>query len=248
MCVFLRNLLKVFMPTLFIFTLTFIACDDESKALILDELDEEYELYDYYIDQHGNEGIVAYKLGSNSSSYPKGYKYLIVLSTDEDFLPWGPMNECVMKKDTFLNYELNQEELGIGMLQNMCSGGINRYPAQKWCFQKNHKSDIYTGSWRLPSYYELYKIFGSKGMNVSKLNKALHSVGGTILDNDNFYWTSTEDFENYITINGEVTDYDQANRAVIASPSMTTTSVKDRWIKKNKYKVRAIKYIYYYDY
>ena len=35
-----------------------IACDEESAPLLFDETTEDFQLYDYYIDQYGNEGFV----------------------------------------------------------------------------------------------------------------------------------------------------------------------------------------------
>lgn len=226
-----------------------LSCDKESDALIVNELDEEYQLYDYYVDENGNEGLVAriFK-GSSVSKYPKGYKYMIVLSLDESIEPWGPMGEVVMKKDSVSKAELRQSTAGIMMLQSMCSRGIDRYPAQNWCFSKNRSKEISASSWRLPSYAELMEIFGTSGANVSRINQAIRDYGGTILDDSRFYWTCMEDYEGYITVSGVESDYDQANRAILTSPHNSTSGNKDRWLKKNNYYVRAIKYIYYYDY
>lgn len=233
----------------FLFIIGFSSCDKESDALLVDDLDEEYQLYDYYIDEYGNEGLVTYiQKGSSNSNYPKGYKCVIVLSLDESIEPWGPMDEILMKKDSLNSSELRQRTSGIMMLQSMSSKGIEKYPAQYWCFKKNHSKEIAASSWRLPSYYELQQIFGYSGKNVSTINKSIHNYGGTLLDNSHFYWTCIEDYEGYITINGVTSDYDQANRAVLTSTHNSTWGNKDRWLKKNKYYVRAIKYIYYYDY
>lgn len=225
------------------------SCDKESDALLVDELDEEYQLYDYYVDKYGNEGIVVYKLnGASSSKYPKGYKYIIVMSSDESIQPWGPMDEIILKKDSALTSEFRHPSIGITMLQSMYSKGIDRYPAQQWCFEKNHSSEIAASSWRLPSYYEMTQILGTSGKNVANINHALINTGGTLLDDSHFYWTCMEDYENYISVKGVTSDYDQANRAVLTSPHISTWGNKDRWLKKNHYYVRAIKYIYYYDY
>lgn len=232
-----------------LFSICLSSCDKESDALLVDVLDEEYQLYDYYIDEYGNEGVVAYiQNGSSISNYPKGYKCVVVLSLDESIEPWGPMGEILMKKDSLSGSELKQRTAGIMMLQSMSSKGIEKYPAQNWCFNKNHSKVIAASSWRLPSYYELQLIFGSSGKNVSAINKYIHNYGGSIIDDSHFYWTCIEDYEGYITINGVTSDYDQANRAVLTSTHNSTWGNKDRWLKKNKYYVRAIKYIYYYDY
>lgn len=223
------------------------SCREESDALLIDETDEIYQLYDYYVDKYGNEGIVAYVSTSNSTNNPKPYKYLMVVSADETTLPWGPMGEIVMQLDTFRKDELRANHFSLATLQSMYSKDISRYPAQQWCFAKNHSRKIYTGSWRLPSLQELYKLFYSAN-SITKLNSALQNIGGKQFDYDALYWTCTEDFENYITITGQESDYDQPNRAVIQSPQNSTYGDKDKWLKKNHYRVRAIKYIYYYDY
>lgn len=225
-----------------------ISCDKESDALILDELDEEYRLYDYYVDEKGNEGIVAYiQNGSSISKYPRGYKCMVVISSDESLESWGPMGEIIMKKDSASRLELSQPTAGIIMLQSMSSRGMNRYPAQNWCFKKNGSREISSGSWRLPTSHELLLVFGSNGNNVKKLNQALKLTGGKLVDDSQLYWTCIEDYDGYITVDDLKLDYDQANRAILTTPLHSTFSDKDRWLKKNKYYVRAIKYIYYYD-
>lgn len=243
----MRLLLNKYSSLFFVLLcLSLISCDKESDALLVDELDEEYQLYDYYIDKNGNEGIVAYIL--NGNSYPEGYKYMIVMSSDEGLEPWGPMGEIVMKKDSASTSEFTRPTAGITMLQSMNSREMNRYPAQNWCFSKNKSGEISASSWHLPTFYELLLIFGPKGKNVSNLNHALQVTGGKLIDESQFYWTCMEDYEGYITVDDLELDYDQANRAILTSPHISTSANKDRWLKKNKYYVRAIKYIYYYDY
>ena len=246
----MRILLNKYSRLLFVLTfLSMISCDKESEALLVEELDEEYQLYDYYIDKNGNEGIVAYILKESSiSKYPKGYKYMIVISSDESLEPWGPMGEIVMKKDSASSSEFRQPTAGITMLQSMNSRGMERFPAQNWCFKKNISNEISASSWHLPSYYELQQIFGSSGKNLSALNHALQVTGGKQIDNSQLYWTCMEDYDGYISVSDLKLDYDQANRAILTSPHISTYANKDRWLKKNKYYVRAIKYIYYYNY
>ena len=228
--------------------LSLISCDKESDGLLVDELDEEYRLFDYYIDKDGNEGIVAYvQYGVTSAMNPKGYKCMIVISAEEGFEPWGPMGEIVMKKDSASILEFQKPSAGIAMLQSMNSLGMSRYPAQNWCFSKNKDRWISSSSWRLPTYYELRQIFGSTGENVSNLNHALLVTGGELIDDTHFYWTCIEDYDGYIVVGDLNLDYDQANRAILSSPHNSASGDKDRWLKKNKYYVRAIKYIYYYD-
>ena len=96
----------------------------------------------------------------------------------------------------------------------------------------------------MPTFYEFKNIFGSES-HLSSINDALIRIGGTTIDSDNYYWTCVEDIDGYITVDNQAIGYDQENRAVLSSPTIYTFSNKDRWIKKNKYHVRAIKYIYY---
>lgn len=219
------------------------ACTFKANGVYTDDTTEEYELYDYYIDSYGNEGIVAYIY---SSSY---YKYIIVISADEAYLPWGPMGERVYKSDSVSSSALRNPSFGVAMHQAMYSIGIDRYPAQAWCNRKNGENELpRAGSWRLPSYYELRTLFGEEGKNVQNINNALNGIGGTPLTttgNDDKYWTCVEDIDHYVTINGQESDYDRENRAIIISPDIYTFGNKDRWLKKNYYRVRAIKYVYY---
>ena len=45
---------------LLIMSVSIYSCDSESDPLLIDELDEEYQLYDYYVDECGNEGMNAF--------------------------------------------------------------------------------------------------------------------------------------------------------------------------------------------
>lgn len=226
----------------------FFSCEKESGPVFVDELDEEYQLYDYYVDKYGNEGVVAYIHNRSSIiEYPKGYKYIIVLSLDESFKPWGPMGEIVMKKDSVSSSDLRQSTSGIIMLQCMNSRGIERYPAQCWCFNKNQSKEIGTSSWRLPNINELRQIFGTIGKDVANLNLAIKNYGGTLIKDANYYWTCIENY-GYVTDSEYDSSYDQANRAIAISPHPSISEDRDTRLKKNNYYVRAIKYIYYYDY
>ena len=129
----------------------------------------------------------------------------------------------------------------------MNSRGIERYPAQCWCFNKNQSKEIGTSSWRLPNINELRQIFGTIGKNVPYLNQAIKSYGGTLIDDNRSYWTCIENY-GYTTYSEQDSDYDQANRAITISPHASTSEDKDIRLKKNSYYVRAIRYIYYYDY
>lgn len=228
---------------LYIIMFALYSCKFESEGIFTDDTTEEYERYDYYVDEYGNEGIVAYTLGLKNS---RGSKYIMVISSDEAYLPWGIMGENIYKSDTITDMGFRDSSFGIAMHQLMKSYGIEKFPAQAWCDAKN-KNEKYprAGSWHLPSFYEYQLIFGNTGTRVSSLNQALISIGGTPFNTANFYWTCVEDFDDYIHINNVESDYDKENRAVIASPTNSIIAYKDRWLKKNKYYVRAIKYVYY---
>lgn len=218
-------------------SLLIASCSFEADEVFTDERMEEYELYDYYVDQYGNEGIIAY-ISSNKEC-------VIALSLDESLQYWGPTGEEIYKGST-KRIEIASVKFGVAMHQAMMSMGIERFPAQNWCNQKNI-SEQYprAGSWRLPSRYDFSLIFGTEGQRLERVNAALKSANGTPLEKEEMYWTCTEDIDGYITFNDVIPDYDQANRAVTCSPLNTTNYNKDRWIKKNQYLVRAIKYVYY---
>ena len=212
-----------------------IACDAEPDALFTDDTTETPVLYDYYIDEYGNEGVVVYNMDKTS-------KYAIVMSLDESLQSWGPMGEMVYGVDSIRSTLLSNHSYGVAMHQAMKARGINRYPAQAWCDQKNGgEKYARAGSWRLPSYYEWGLIIN----RLSKINTAMTEMGGTPLDDSHHYWVCDEDYVGRIKINGTTSDYDCENRAVVTSPTKSTYGNKDRWLKKNKYYVRAIKYIYY---
>ena len=233
--------MKEIVKYLLLISVMLSSCSFESEGVFTDDTTEECLLYDYYIDEYGNEGIVAYSVSGKTT----GRKYAIVVSADEALLPWGPMGEAIYKSDTITSRGLRSSSFSIGMHQIMKSLGIDKFPAQAWCDAKNQDEDYpRAGSWHLPSYYEYQLIFGTKGRNVTSLNSAFISIGGTPFS-DGMYWTCVEDFDNYITITDNESDYDKANRAVITSPYNVTHGYKDRWLKKNNYYVRAIKYVYY---
>ena len=213
-------------------------CEFESDSPIL-PTNQEYNLYDLYEDEYGNKGIVAYV-------YPYDYfGHIIVVSLDETEASWGPMGELVYTGDADEKY-INQSTFGLAVLQSMKVRGIENYPAQAWCDQKNGPSSSpNAASWRMPSHYEMYLIFGSSGTKVTSLNSYIVKYGGERISKNDIYWTCVEDFDDYLIINGQTSDYDKENRAIAQTPTNKVYGNKDRWIKKNTYRVRAIKYIYY---
>lgn len=228
-----------------LFAFICMSCSFESDGVFTDETGgTTYELYDRYVDAYGNEGIVAHI--HTSSSGQRARKYIIVLSSDESCQPWGPLNELVYKSDSLSTLDLSTSDFGVAVYQSMKSKGIDRYPAQAWCDIKNRSDEyIKAGSWRLPSFYEFRLISGNNGSKVDALNNALTTIGADQLESDNMYWTCVEDFDDYVDIKGVENDYDKYNRAIVFTPSGKVYSDKHRWLKKNKYYVRAIKYIYY---
>ncbi len=225
------------------------SCDYSSNPIVKDSGDAAYDLYDLYVDEWGEGGIVAYK---------QGKKFLIVVSVDEAYLPWGPMGEVVYQGDSllltrqnsYLEYSNRQCAFGVYMLQTMRANGISRYPAQEWCDKKNHGGDVSSGSWRLPTKAEINVICGTKAGNVPLINNAIakhckyNSAATPLpLTDDKMYWTCIEDYSYYISIDGKKEDYDSRNRAVVISTSNTTYGNKDRWIKKTPHYVRAVKYV-----
>ena len=227
--------------------LTLQACNVssfKSNDLIVDELDGNYTLNALYEDEYGNKGIIAYISDEND-----WLDRVIAISLDESYESWGPMGEAVYKSeginfDTITNYYiLYYPAFGLAMLQSMKSTGIERFPAQQWCDKKNI-GDPYSNvsSWRLPSLSEWLLISGN-----AELNHALQMAGGTPLQKNQYYWTCTEDFEGFITLGDSSATFDRENRAIPSTTDALTLHDKDNWIKKNKYHVRAIKYVYYAD-
>ena len=225
-------------------TTMLLSCKSKSQKLIYSEDLDKYKYYEPYIDDYGNEGVIVYVTKYVNSGI---LAEVLVLSADETVEHWGQMGELVFKSEVESNEVFRSSCFGLGMLQSMKAIGIDKYPAQKWCDLKNNGEQYSnTGSWRLPSYEELKNIF-EKGESVKYINAALNKIGGTPIDTNALYWTCVEDFDNYINItNGNSvieTDYDKENRAVLTSPKNSVFSNKDRWLKKNKYHVRAVKYI-----
>lgn len=214
----------------------------KSGKYIIEGDGQNYSLYDPYIDEFGNEGVIAY-----ISEDEDGVEYIIAISSDEGYEAWGPMGVAIYKNDslnfdTITNYFLIYEPaFGLMMMQSMKSIGIDRFPAQRWCDDKN-LGDPYpnASSWRLPTLYELQLVFSNK-----ELSSAITQAGGAPLYNNYYYWTCLEDLDNFIIFNNTIPNFDKENRAVISNPKNQAYTDKDYWLKKNKYHVRAIKYIYY---
>lgn len=211
------------------------SCYFESDPIILDT-SKEYSLYDYYEDELGNKGIVAYVEESS---------FIIVLSLDETEAAWGPMGEMVYDSSNF-SAHIVTNCFGLAVLQNMKAKNIERFPAQAWCDRKNG-TDTYpnVASWRLPSDFEMFLIYNNSQAAVNRLNYYIGRAGGDLIGKDKLYWTCMEDFDNYCFVVNQPPDFDAENRAIAKSPINRVYADKDLWIKKKVNYVRAIKYIYY---
>ena len=218
-----------------------VSCSIKPKSVYTDELENGCRVYDYYVDAHGNEGIVA----AIFQPIDNDGVCILVISLDEASLRWGPMGEKVYQENTYV-YGLSTASFGIAMLQSMKSRGISRYPAQEWCDQKN-KDEAYVrgGSWHLPTVYEYERIFGEGGYKVDSLNAALLKAGGVPISTSYMYWTCVEDIEKAWSFENIKNTYDPENRAVPMDYQIRSFTNRDHWLKKNWYNVRAVKYIYY---
>lgn len=226
------------------FTLPLLtSCYFESDELILDEtFGKQYKLYDIYEDEFGNKGVVA---SESSNDNDIANKHIIVISADEAILPWGKTDVSIFPQDTLKSIQLHNYHYGIGVLQKMINIEISDFPAQDWCNKKNN-SIPYSGSWHLPSVFELRNLLYGK---VPKLNTVLSRIGGDSIDENSLYWTCMEDYPGYdLTNTAESSDfytYNPAQRAIPLTPSNKTYFDKTKWDKSLEYHVRAIKIIYY---
>lgn len=225
-----------------------LSCDTEIK-LSFDLTDgRHYNLFDYYEDQYGNQGIVIAVAHRTYSDRPneKELAYIIVMSLDESYELWGPVKQQIYRKDSISTSILNQPAYGVAILQTMCAIGIDSFPAQAWCHRKNQQ-EIYphAGSWRLPSANEIYLFSQKSSTHLLALNKQIIRYRGVPLKSDEMYWTCTEDYENYINFDSSEVDYNASDRAIACTPEYTALGGKKYWNKSEKHYVRAIKYIYY---
>ena len=231
-----RHFTMLFLYSVFLLA----ACESESDKVVVDETaEDQWHLGDYYIDDRGNEGILAY--ASSSYSTPG---YAIVISLDEAFLPWGATGNQLFPASSTSTTETTSPTFGLLMLQNARDNDIHRYPAIYWCDQKNPQDkSASVSSWRLPTRQELRLIFTDKnGYGMSSLNARAEIFGGTSYSLQKRYWTCEEDL---MPQDADLNDYDPANRAIPANVNIETPDNKNLWLKKNSYYVRAIKYIYY---
>lgn len=192
---------------------------------------KEYELYDYYVDEHGNEGIVI-KI-YNKKSLGQIWKYIMVMSLDEADLPWGEMGVALSEPDISYEYD------GYALLMNQRAHykGIEKYPAFEWCQRKNNSRrmpDI--NSWILPVQLDYNATYIYAINDYKTINKYILDYGGIPLDPYKAYWLADEDKDSAKPHKRK----DYAYSFVISdwlSPYETE--------KNTSLGVRAIKYIYY---
>lgn len=211
-------------------TVLLSSCQADNIADVTDG--KEYELYDYYVDEHGNGGIVI--VAYNKRSFGRTLKYTIVMSLDEADLSWGRMGETLSAPDTSYSYD------GYCLLMNQRAHfkGIENYPAFEWCYRKNRSRKLPNiNSWILPNQKE-YRTTYTNVLSTSYelINQHIVKYGGTPLDPDKPYWLAEEnrfpdmverrkDNANYFFISEGVQYADTAKNSVLG--------------------VRAVKYIYF---
>lgn len=215
-----------------------IACSDDDDMMVIISNDEDLRLYDYYIDEYGNEGVVAYI----NESYSQNVAF--VISADEVVCEWGPCGLLVFDKDKeSIEDNIEQPRFSLVMSQYVTLLGQERFPAFDWCLQKNGDSRLDASSWVLPSEHEFETMLNEVDMD--ELNQALQNIGGLPLT-QSAYWTATEDLEGIIVFPDTETIYDPENWAISITTSGRFFSNKHIWWNKNRpLGVRAIKYIQY---
>ena len=207
-------------------------CEEESDKVIVDETHGvEYEVGDLYIDKYGNTGYICNKKSVSS------YESIMIVSADEGFTSWGPLDLKVAPNDTLYKpYSMSifSDYYGIAVLHLAKTLGIEKFPAQKWCDDKN-QGDKYTSgtSWHLPTPNEI-ECFNS----ISGIDSLLRS-------NNKYYWSCIEDIKGCDGLIIPDETYLPKDRAVPVNLEGETFKNKDLWVKRNKYYVRAVTYIYY---
>ena len=204
----------------------------------------DYNLYDKYVDEYGNEGIVAFKYDGENR------RIAIVLSLDETECAWGPENDIVFDLPIEFNVDfLDSFGFGLKMNRMVELRGFKNYPAFDWCNKKNKEGkSVHSSSWMLPSLYEWKWCCD----NLDDLNAKIEEYGGMPVrtgSESGFYWSATEDVDGYFVFSDTATDeiknqsYDQYNFAIPMSGDYYVPSRKIFWSQSLYYYVRAIKYI-----
>lgn len=216
-------------------TLFLMSCSEREWMTIISN-EEDLKLYDYYVDEFGNEGIVVcIKSYTNS-------KAAFVLSADETVCEWGPGGFCVFEQE-FSEDNVNYPRFSLIMARYVSLLGVERFPAFNWCLNKNNGTPLSSDSWMLPSHKEMTTLL--KSVNLNELNNALLNIGGTPLRSE-LYWTATEDFPELVKMKDTESEYNPENWAICMTPSSKYYTQKHIWwTKSRKLGVRAIKYIQY---
>lgn len=190
--------------------------------------EDDIQLYDYYIDDNGNEGVVVYKTEQD----------ILVISIDEGLVSWGPGDLSIMPHGLHSGGKCSMKTM-----QNAIFYGIDRFPAFKWCNAKNPDGQLNVTSWMLPCANEMRYLFYQ--VDISYLNKVLMKIGGTPISPGELYWTASEDTYYFDQYDDYGNNYIPEMRAVCMTPELDSDYKIIYWIKSQKHRVRAVKYIKY---
>ena len=208
----------------YLLALCFILVSCEGAGIADVTNGKEYDLYDYYVDENGEEGIVV--LGSSKN------KYILVMSLDESECIWSKTGVSVANGDTLIRY---YDERALLLNQRATHLGLEKFPALKWCIDKNHgKNYPDINSWILPSLYHRSKRITSRiQYNYELINQHIESYRGIPLSQEAYYWLADE--PSMIYTSSPVSDTEH---------SLAFTMSGDYIVSKERTcKVRAFKYI-----
>lgn len=181
---------QFFMIILFpyLLALCFILTSCEGSGIADITAGKEYELYDYYIDKNGEEGIVIY---IDSGKNETDIDYILVMSLDETECIWSKTGVSIANNDKSIK---DYYEVGLFLNQRAYYLGLEKFPAFKWCIDKNRSKkypDI--NSWVLPSLYHHSKHIPSLlRENQELINHHIENYGGIPLDPEAYYWVADE--------------------------------------------------------
>lgn len=232
--------------SLILLSLCLLSCLKQNRAFEPVGFDT-YNLYDVYIDSHGNQGIVILKEQEDD-----GAQWVIVLSADETDSSWGLPDKYVYPMERYAKDGLTdtkypqQYSYAIDLNQRVEAQGLSSYPAFAWCHAKNNGETVHAGSWILPSEEMMFKALND---NYLQINKALSAHNMTPISTTGFYWTCTEDINGYISDSSNdhfKYGYDPAARAIPITYNAMYPIQKTVWEKSNIHHVRAVKIIHYY--
>lgn len=217
------------MMRLILLSVLFIVCScSYLNPIELIRNEGEVQLYDYYIDDYGNEGVVVCVTDHE----------IMVISSDEGLEYWGPSDLSIMSDNIHYSGVCSMQTM-----QNAIVNGIDRFPAFRWCHDKNPNDLLDITGWMLPCERELMWMF--RRTDLSLLNKALVNIGGTPISSGALYWTASEDTDDFDDYDEYGDSYIPEMRAVCITPELDSDYKMIYWIKSQKHKVRAVKYIKY---